>query len=266
MALHEYLSEAYGPSRPKNKTKKKKKETKSNVNYNPPSLIVNERLGTLQQVQLKSEATLINKPGKQNNRNVWKNLETNELSCPISHPSASSVYGGHDKCDEGEISAQKSLDMVAKRPQTRITVHRDAQGHKIEDNVKPGDFSASRPKTKDDEDAEREQYLKELNMGDVQKLGTKVEKHEKKTNRIVSELAIEDPAMRFTHDDKTSIKMSILGRKLYEKVAPENRFGIAPGARWDGVHRSNGFEEKWFAKQNETNEKKIQSYTLQEDY
>lgn len=266
MALHEYLSEAYGPSKPKNKTKKKKKDTKSSVNFNPPSLIVNERLGTLQQGQQNSEATSISKFGKQNNRNVWKNLETNELSCPISHLSAYSVDGGSDKCEEGEIIAQKSLDMIANKPKTRVTIYRDAQGHKIQDNVKPNDFSASRPKTEVDEAAEREQYLKELNMGDVQKLGTKGEKHEKKTNRIVSELAVEDPAMRFTHDDKTSIHLSILGRKLYDKVAPENRFGITPGARWDGVHRSNGFEEKWFAKQNEINEKKIQSYTLQEDY
>ncbi|CAI4062640.1 hypothetical protein SUVZ_07G0810 [Saccharomyces uvarum] len=266
MALHEYLTEAYGPSKPKNKAKKKKKETKSNVNFNPPSLIVNERLGTLQEGQQKSEAISISKFGKQNNRNVWKNLETNELSCPISPPSACSVDGGNDKCEGEETSAQKSLDMVAKRPKTRVTIYRDAQGHNIQDTAKPSDFAASRPKTEDDEAAEREQYLKELNMGDVQNLGTKVENHEKKTNRIVSELAVEDPAIRFTHDDKISIKLSILGRKLYDKVGPENRFGISPGARWDGVHRSNGFEEKWFAKQNEINEKKIQSYTLQEDY
>lgn len=265
MALHQYLSETYGPTKPKNKTKKKKKESKSDANSDKNSLIVKERLSILQQEQKKSGVTSISKFDKQNNKNIWKNLETNELSHAITHSSTKLIPGNNNESDVKESSTQEPLTTVADKQKTRETIYRDAQGHKIPENCKTDSSTSSRSKYEDDKAAEREQYLRTLNMGDVQKLGINIDSHEKKS-QTSSNLTVEDPATRFTHDEKKVIKTSLLGRKLYDKAAPENRFAIAPGSRWDGVHRSNGFEEKWFAKQNEINEKRVQSYTLQEDY
>ncbi|GMG20701.1 unnamed protein product [Ambrosiozyma monospora] len=81
----------------------------------------------------------------------------------------------------------------------------------------------------------------------------------------------DDPALLFSKNlqkehRKTSGKyVSATGRKLFKGAFPENRFGVKPGYRWDGVDRSNGFELRWFEKQINVKERKVLEYTLAED-
>ena len=37
----------------------------------------------------------------------------------------------------------------------------------------------------------------------------------------------------------------------YSSNAAPNRFRIEPGSKWDGVDRSNKYEQRWFERENE---------------
>ncbi|ELU41933.1 Bud13 domain-containing protein [Rhizoctonia solani AG-1 IA] len=71
-----------------------------------------------------------------------------------------------------------------------------------------------------------------------------------------------DPAAAFLTNKKSK------GPKKPEYQGPPpppNRFGIKPGYRWDGVDRGNGFEKKYFQKQNERMRRGAEAYEYSVD-
>ncbi len=73
-----------------------------------------------------------------------------------------------------------------------------------------------------------------------------------------------DPALGFLGDGGGKGK----GRakvKGYQGAFEPNRYGIRPGARWDGVDRSSGFEKKWFAARNRKKDQTAMEYAWQMD-
>lgn len=158
------------------------------------------------------------------------------------------------------------------------TVYRDASGRRI-------DISSVRAdaRRKEREEAEERARLhRDLNRGLVQKHKsaqsgldkdvryTRNADDEDRNEEMKSKAnSFHDPAASFLSKKKTkgkeSASSSVTGRRLYQGHFAPNRFGIVPGHRWDGVDRSNGFENLWFKKQNEIAEKKKLEYSMSYD-
>lgn len=60
-----------------------------------------------------------------------------------------------------------------------------------------------------------------------------------------------DPMLKYLQAKKEANdrREGLLVFPAYKGPFQENRFGIHPGYRWDGVDRSNGYERKWFEHQ-----------------
>uniref|UniRef100_A0A182WDB1 BUD13 homolog n=1 Tax=Anopheles minimus TaxID=112268 RepID=A0A182WDB1_9DIPT len=57
-----------------------------------------------------------------------------------------------------------------------------------------------------------------------------------------------DPMLEYLRNKQReeNKRAGIPEKPIYQGTFPDNRFGLRPGYRWDGVDRSNGFEKRWF--------------------
>ena len=147
---------------------------------------------------------------------------------------------------QGKLSKAPTLGQSRKRPSSQ-----DDSGKK---KTKIGHDQNERSNPVDEAKMAREQkvhdHLKALKNEGINVYENSARRIEQKKGEIKAE----DPALLF---DKTTIEnhknalksefISITGRKLYPDASryPVNRYGIAPGWRWDGIIRGNGFEHKW---------------------
>ncbi|KAI0087424.1 Pre-mRNA-splicing factor of RES complex-domain-containing protein [Irpex rosettiformis] len=139
------------------------------------------------------------------------------------------------------------------------TIYRDASGRKVDMAVERAE-AARRKREKEEKEAAKMEWGKGL----VQKDEAEQRRKDHEAMRaapfartkedVVMNEALKaeerwnDPAAAFL------TKKRIKGPRKPEYAGPPpppNRFAIKPGYRWDGVDRGNGFEKKFFQKQNE---------------
>lgn len=145
------------------------------------------------------------------------------------------------------------------------TIYRDASGRRVDMEL----VMMERQRQKAKEEA-RKKLEYEMSQGEVQKR----EKEEaKKAMEEIKHMpfsrSIDDPELnrmlkekeRWNDPAATFLKKKQQSKRpVYQGYYSANRFGIAPGYRWDGVDRGNGFEKAWFAHQSEKKAQAAEAY------
>ncbi|ODV68989.1 hypothetical protein HYPBUDRAFT_105831 [Hyphopichia burtonii NRRL Y-1933] len=191
---------------------------------------------------------------------------------------SSKLSKGFKRIDGTEIPKDSSDQKQQKQPQNnQTTVYRDSSGRIIDIEAKRKSLLEAQ-KQKEIDEQNRQQTI---NQGEADKL-LQAEFETKLSNsksfqvsksdegyirHMKSKERFDDPLQVF--DDKVKTKTSSTsktGRPTYNKgIHPPNRFGIKAGFFWDGIDRSNGFEELIMRKRNEISVAKF-SNSINESY
>ncbi|QRV75952.1 Pre-mRNA-splicing factor of RES complex [Ceratobasidium sp. AG-Ba] len=153
------------------------------------------------------------------------------------------------------------------------TVYRDSSGRKIDTKAERAE-AARRKREKEELEAKKMEWGKGLVQRDEAER-RRLELEKEKTRgmaRYADDADLNedqkaqdrwnDPAAAFLTDKKSKGPR----KPQYQgPPPPPNRFGIKPGYRWDGVDRGNGFEKKFFQRQNERKRRGAEAYEYSVD-
>ncbi|KAG0221568.1 hypothetical protein BGX31_009736 [Mortierella sp. GBA43] len=192
-------------------------------------------------------------------RSRSRSAERMSSGASVGLQSAASVRRDMDRKQREQLDRMRSLDPV-KSGRDAETVHRDAQGRKIDrvqEKIEKAEAARREIEKQErymewgkglvqrEEEADRKKREEEEKLKPLARYKDDEEMNEEMKDRE----RWNDPAAMFLTGTKKA-KKAARRYPLFQGNIPPNRFNIRPGYRWDGVDRSNGFEKSYFERIN----------------
>ncbi|RCK63052.1 Pre-mRNA-splicing factor CWC26 [Candida viswanathii] len=229
--LAKYLNNPSSSEKSKKKKHKKKEHHKTTITIEQPKgLVIPNLEDDLEEPADDDEFAPVRVKSNEKTNKGFKRIDTGELVNPE---------------QQQQLTATSQVQETPKDEQPE-TIYRDSTGRIIDISQRQADLEAAKLRKS------QERKVTEVRTSSVDQARQEHEVFKPRSSNF------EDPMNSFA--EKHEYEDTEMLKYVYNKgVNVPNRFGIPAGYFWDGVDRSNGFEELMIRKQNERSFNKIES-------